>query len=356
MIELDTSIEVQSRSQSQLFANELIVFDGFKDRALKSAIESQGGIVSILSASFNISATILIYADNSNFKDSLNYHTAKNFGTKCISKSKFETKYKIVDLLTKFTDDFIPEEIADPTEPEFDLPDTKKLCRLLHKHLPDLHDNIHVPYDWFKDGGWNVINILYDNPDSLFYNDICLTPTDKERFNEIFDKYICIVEPIWKLDSDLRKYLENCKSDIYLKKIMTIDKYKIISPVYLLDIYKKKWNICKGDHELVDQKYKKHLDKIMASYKTEIKKFKSEISKIVTAYVYEYPIFSNEEINLGYVKGFINSIILTILDLAEKLISLNIYAIHAIIYDIVNYYIPLDEINMYNESDNDGKN
>jgi len=67
------------------------------------------------------------------------------------------------------------------------------------------------------------------------------------------------------------------------------------------------------------------------------------------SYVYEYPYdVVKKDI---YIKAFINSIIMCILDFAEKLIDLNVYAVHPIIEEIIGYYTRLDEINSYVPAD-----
>ena len=355
--------------QVDVFKDEHIVFDGFKDRKLKNFIESKGGTASYSSgnSSFNINATMIVYADASDFKKSLTYQTAKGFDVSCLSKSKFFTKYEInidsdVPNNTEITE---LTELIDDMDLEIDVADIKNICRLLNKNLPDFYDDIYIPYDLFKEGEWDINDILHKNADVLFYNKKCMTTDDDKRFYEVFDKYICLMEPIWEPDSQLRKYLKSWakKSGVtYLKYIMTKDKYKIISPMFLADTYKKMYIKCDGGTELLKVEYIKCLDKIMSVYENEIHLFKIEIDKIINAYVYEYPIeciSEKEKVqpidSLNYTKGFINSIILAIIEFAEKLITLNIYAIHTIVVDVINYYVPLDDINLYKRDEHSGK-
>ena len=75
---------------------------------------------------------------------------------------------------------------------------------------------------------------------------------------------------------------------------------------------------------------------------------------MVNSYVYEYPL-NGPDVN-SHVLGFINSVILTIFELVDKLIDLHIYALHPIISNIICYYTPIDDINEYKSSDNDEKN
>jgi len=71
------------------------------------------------------------------------------------------------------------------------------------------------------------------------------------------------------------------------------------------------------------------------------------------SYVYEQPI--NHIDQPMYLTGFINSILLAIIDLSEKLIELNVYAIHPIVNNSINYYTPLDDINLYDPVENDNR-
>ncbi len=136
---------------------------------------------------------------------------------------------------------------------------------------------------------------------------------------------------------------------------MTEEKYQIISPLVVVDTYKKIYIKYKGDTNLCDHKFRKRLDRIMSEFKKEVNNFKIIYREITDAYVYEYPQDMIVVSDSDYIKGFINSIILTIMDFAEKMIDLNIYAVHTIIIDIINYYVPLDDIYLHDPSKHQGK-
>jgi len=237
------------------------------------------------------------------------------------------------------------------------------VCRLLNIQLGELFDDIYIPFKFFREEEWNISKVLYNNEDALFYNKKYLTDEDEERFHQVFSKYLTMLEDIFSPDNKLQFFLRKWTdmsemkwktndTKSYLKTIITCRKYQYISPSYTTNLYCEYGKKFNNDNEKIKIELEKHLDLIVKKIKQEIRDFKNQYQEIVDAYVYEY----TDEIDHNYyVLGFINSIILAILDFAEKLIEMKVYAIHPFIKDIIEYYTPLDEINQYDPSENDGK-
>lgn len=368
-----------------MFDNENIIFNEFKDRKLKKFIESNGGIVS---PELDVNVTsLIVYADKSNFRDSNTYNIAKENNIKYLSKSKFLDKFDLVldndnniyicnmELLEDDDGDDgddieedIYADIKNKINTELgDVSNGKKMCQLIKNNLDNFYDEIYIPYNLFRENDWNIINVLYDNSDSLFYSEEYLTESDKEFFFKIFDKYVRFIGKIWVPNSQLNIYLKKwnkIEKPTYLKKIMTDEKYQIISPLYLAHLYKKIFIKYKNDTKIFNIKFNKKLDKIITKYEICRDEFDVEFNKIVNSYVYEYPISFSNAIHVNsdsdhianYTKGFINAVTLSVISFADKLIDLNIYAIHSIVYDIINYYVPLDDINSYDPDDYKDRN
>lgn len=238
--------------------------------------------------------------------------------------------------------------------------ENKTTCRLINIHLKEFFDDIHIPYSFFRDDDWKINKILYKNEDMLYYNKKYLTEEDEERFFEVFDKFIAILEEILtpnnKLYSFLKKWTDMSHSKwksintrSYLKSLLIDRKYQFISPAYVTDVYCHISKKYREDTDKIKSELEDHLDFLVKNVKKEIKIFRKIYDDIVTLYVYEYP-YDIQEKNC-YNLAFVNSIILEILNFAEKLIDLHVYAIHPIINNIIEYYTPLDEINQY-EQDN----
>lgn len=171
-----------------------------------------------------------------------------------------------------------------------------------------------------------------------------------------------MIEDIFSPDSKLYNFLKKWtdtsgikwKSNgekSYLKSILTNRKYQVISPLYITSIYCEYIKKYENNYDKFNGIFEKHLNNIIINFKNECKKFKKQYNEIVDSYVYEHPLTNDP----SYVLGFINSVILAILIFAEKLIELNIYAIHPIVVQLIEYYTPLDEINQYDPSENHGK-
>ncbi|XWV26068.1 hypothetical protein QJ857_gp1012 [Tupanvirus soda lake] len=267
---------------------------------------------------------------------------------------KENTTENIIETLKKLDN-------VDLDDDEKKMKENKTMCRLLNIHLREFYDDIYIPFDFFRNADWNISKILYDNEDILFYNKKYITKVDEERFYEVFDKFILMLEEIFSTNSKLYVFLKKWTdmtnirwktngTKSYLKSLLTESKYQYISPAFTTNLFceiSKKHN---NDPQIVKSEIEKELDIIVKKVKEEVKKFRKIYNEIVMSYVYEFP-YNTQEKDI-YVKAFINTVILVVLDFAEKLIELNVYAIHPIVKDIIGYYTPLDEINQYNPLDN----
>ena len=243
--------------------------------------------------------------------------------------------------------------------------ENRTVCRLLKIHLDEFYGDISIPFNYFRNGNWCIHKVLYDNDDILFYNKIYMTDEDNERFDEVFGKFIDMLEDIMnpknKLTIFLKKWTDMSNASkwksndtkSYLKSLLTQKKYQYISPQYTTSLY---CNLCDkypNDMDKIKEKITEHLDNIVQAVIKEVRAFRKIYNEIITSYTYECPIKSQDKD--VYVLGFINSIILTILSFAEKMIKLHVYAIHPIVNSVIEYYTPLDEINLYDPADNAGR-
>lgn len=352
-----------------MFDNEHITFANIADAKLKTFIEENGGIVSFSEENLDVDiTTLIVYPDKSNFRKGFVYKIAKQHDIPYLSKSKFLEEFDLIldgDSYVCCNNDLIEDEdiyadIKNIISTELNISDGKKMCELLKKNFINFFDEIYIPFKLFKENNWNIVDTLYSNMDTLFYNEEYLTNQNKEYFFKIFDKYIRFIGQIWITTSQFKMCLkkwEGQENPTYLKKIMTDEKYEIISPLFLSDMYKKTFTKYQDNTDIFNIKFKKKLDKIINKYEIERDNFDLEFNKIVNLYVYNYPINYddnpniNPNYNIDYAKELINTVTVSILAFADKLIDLNIYTIHAIIYDVINYYIMLDDINSYDPDD-----
>ncbi len=233
--------------------------------------------------------------------------------------------------------------------------DNKTVCRLIKIHLKSFYDNIYIPYDHFNVDDWDIDKVLNENEDALFYSKIYLTSDDEDKFYQVFDKYVIMIKGIMSKDNHLFSFLKkwtdtshnhwkSFSKKSYLKTLLTCEKYKNISPNYVANLFCQVSKENYGDISKIKLIMKEKLDELVKMVKMEIKIFKKIYKDIIRSYVFEYPI--NDNNTLPYVKGFINSLIIAIINFSEKMIDLNIYSIHTIINDIISCQIPLDEIIM----------
>ena len=238
----------------------------------------------------------------------------------------------------------------------------KIICRLCKIHLPDFYDNIYIPFSYFKFDEWEISKVIYNNEDALFYNKKYLVEEDESRFNEVFDKYTAMIEEIMSVDSKLLEFLKKWtnmdgirwrsrQSGSYLKSVF--EKYAVISPVHIANTYLECFKKYSGDRDKIIEELEGNLDSIIKEFRRESREFRRIYNDIVGDYVYDFP-FDKSSVKT-YKKGFINSVIIAIWDFSEKLIDLNIYAVHPIIANIIEFYIPLDDIFRYSRRENKGK-
>jgi len=367
---------------NNLFSGEFVVFAGFTDAKLEHAINKAGGkIWSRLGG-----ATILIYDDVENTSDAKlqsTFFAAKRLDIKCIPRSYFGSDYlknfsdrsNRIRLTQSTTDDVVTITTTAASDDELTIEDieeddalsktdtkrNKSICFMLKRNFPDFYDRIYVPFKLFREGEWNIGKVLRQNMDALYYNESFVTNIDVARFDNVFGRYLDLIRKVFEPDTQLEKYMIQWKerrNDTYLKKIIKGSKYNIITPFYLADAHKRLFVKYKTDTEKFDKKYTRKLNEIIESYRFEKKEFREKFNELLDAYVYEYPIQSptmNSDKNLAemYTKGFVNGMILAILDFADKLLDLRIYAVHHVVKSVINSYLPLDDINLSDPDDED---
>jgi hypothetical protein len=261
-----------------------------------------------------------------------------------------------------------PSNPSNPSDPP-DPPDPRTMCRLLRINVKNFYDNIYIPFSHFSDDNWDISKVLYKNTDSMYFNETYMTEEDKEKFYNVFDKYVDLVtdimSPNTKLVTYLKKWTDTTKSkwtsketSSFLKSMINHKDYYIISPIHIINRFaslnKPSDHGESKDMDLIKQSLETELDNIIAKSQIEIKKFRKIYRDTVTSYVYEHPL--NYSFESTYVVGFVNTIILAIIDLAEALIKLNVYAVHAVVVEIVDLYTHLDSVNQFNPMDHDGRN
>lgn len=230
------------------------------------------------------------------------------------------------------------------------------MCRLLRLQYKDFYDNIYIPYKFFRQSKWNVEKVISDNDDALFFNKNYMTNNDLQLFADVFKKYtdmICkILQPENKLYEFMKRWTNFDSSrwsdngiNSYLKQILTHYRYQYISPTYITDVFYEisKNNI--NDPQKIRNETEKHLKGILVKVHREKKKFNEIFNNIVSCYVYEYPNNETDENKSLYETAFINAVIIASLEFANKLLDLNVYAIHPIINQIIIFYLPLDDFN-----------
>ncbi|AUV58546.1 hypothetical protein [Bandra megavirus] len=225
----------------------------------------------------------------------------------------------------------------------------KKICRLLKKYIKNFYDNIHIPYHFFRENKWNINKTLNNNEDVLFYNEEFLTSSDSDRFYEVFDKYILLMDDIFYPKNTLNSFFKKIsKIDVddnniakYLIHIFNSKKYRFISPEYVINKYFDYKNNFDNEHDIQTQ-LNDHLNEIMDKVRNHVKNFKIIYHEILSHFISERPMDQN--LQKKYVINFINSVLISICDFCEKIIELNIYAFHPIVLNIIESTLPLDDI------------
>lgn len=245
-------------------------------------------------------------------------------------------------------------------------PDSSQdMCRMLRLQLRDFYDDIYIPYEYFRDSQWKINKVLYDNEDCLFYHENYVAEEDKEKFYSIFHKYVSMIEEIMlpenKLSIFLKKWTDKSgprwkirTMQSYLKSLLTHKDYQIISPLYITHYYCELYQKYRNDDKIKTE-VENHLSDIVSSTRIAVKKFKINYHIIINSYVYEYPLSHPEISAETYVLGFLNSVFLEILDFIDALLDLNIYSIHPIISELIDFYIPLEYIITYDPKENNNR-
>jgi len=235
--------------------------------------------------------------------------------------------------------------------------ENKIICKLLKLHLVNFYDNIYVPFKFFQKNNWNINKVLVDNADALFYCAGYLSETDKIRFNQVFGKYLVMIQEIFayrKLSKLLKAWTNmnnpqwfSTNDQSYLKSILNDDQYHVISPVIVIKLYYSVTKKYRQDQNKIKVIMTKKLNHIISQYREARKEFQKRYHRIVTKYVYLCPL--DFKVKREYVKLLLNETIMAILDLSEKLIDLKIYGIHSLITNLISY-TPIDEINNPSEA------
>lgn len=223
-------------------------------------------------------------------------------------------------------------------------PSNERICRLISSHIEHFFDFIYIPIDYFSTENWKIKEVLYDNKDALFYDQKYLS---YDQFHEIFDKYISMLENIFSSSGKLIFYIEQLNylaNANLLKRLIVHKKYRYISPSYIANIYDA--SIRKEKYWDVEKKLSEHLDGIYSTAKKEMVQFKKHFLSIIMYHVYWFPFRTNKLLEI---------VIKFILNFTEKMLGLNIYAIHPIVNNVVEFYLPLEEIIEYDLENNDGR-
>ncbi|AZL89256.1 hypothetical protein QKC54_gp0577 [Megavirus baoshan] len=237
----------------------------------------------------------------------------------------------------------------------------KKICRLLKKYIKNFYDNIHIPYHFFKENKWNINKTLNNNEDVLFYNEEFLISSDSDRFYEVFDKYILLMDDIFNPKNTLNSFFKKIsKIDVddnsiakYLIHIFNSKKYRFISPEYVINKYFDYKNNFSDEHDIRIQ-LNDHLNEIMDKVRNHVKSFKIEYNEMLSHFISERP--TDQDLQTNYVINFIGSVIISICDFCEKIIELNIYAFHPIVLNIIESTLPLDDIFLHEPEKYKNKN
>lgn len=239
--------------------------------------------------------------------------------------------------------------------------DNRSLCRLLNLHLPSFFDNIYIPFVLFKEDEWNIKKIIRENKDVIFFNDIYIEKNTKKKFIPVFNKYVDMINRIMNADNCLYIFLNRwtdtsntrwkcVQTNSHINIILSNPKYEYISPIYITNLYyeySKKYN---KNFDICKQNIEKHMDDITNKLEYETDIFVADCDHIIDTYVYTYPItncvYLHSELNT-YTKSMINKLLIKIISFTDKLINMNIYAIHTIINDAISMYVPLDHFNTF---------
>jgi len=225
--------------------------------------------------------------------------------------------------------------------------DNKKICQLLGTHFDRFYDNIGVEIKLFRRENWNFMQVIADNEDVLFYNEQFMSDTNKLKFCLVFPKYISLVKQNFLTTSNLFVFLNNLHiSDKtnYLKNIMIDKKFCLISPSYIMELYVHYLTLYKRQHHVIQRKMEAKLLNILKCTMTNIYQFADQYELLVDVYVREFPI-TKQSID-DHKNNFLHNVFDMILNFIDKLVDLNIYAIHPIIDNVTSFHMPFDVMNL----------
>lgn len=257
--------------------------------------------------------------------------------------------------------DMVPNDTVSNDTVPIKMSEYRDACRLINVQINDFYDNIYLPIKHFKFDKWKVNKTLYSNEDSLFYNMKYLI--DDTKFQEIFSKYVLMIGDIMDPRNILMQFLHKWTNktnkkwvseskETYLKKI--INNNERISPIHITNIYKHFCKLHRSDIDKAKSEIEACISEININIDIVTNEFINKYDDIINSYVYLYPLDVTVDRD-AYVADFMNNILMTIYAFAETLIDLNVYAIHKIVYDIVDFYLPLDDIYIFKPSEHNGK-
>ncbi|MEM0354033.1 MAG: hypothetical protein QXW79_00490 [Thermoplasmata archaeon] len=247
------------------------------------------------------------------------------------------------------------------TQNECDNNKNREICSLIYLHLKHFYDNICISYQCFKNNGWQIEKVVHKDRYYSFFNNKFILQKNREQFHRVFEKYVEIIYEILSSESRLYIFLKRwtdsletywkakpASSKTYLKTILVHRNYQLISPAYIADLYCEMSKQYKNQSDMIIFDLENQLKKIIQKTRKEIRNFSKFYKEVLEHYVYKYPLNKSKECQIKHTFKFLNNIIFLMLNLVEKLVNLKIYAIFPIIHGIDDYYIPLDEIKLYN--------
>lgn len=261
-------------------------------------------------------------------------------------------------------------------EPEitYDHARNRKFCRLIKVQMPSFYDNIFVPYHYFRDGRWDIRQIIYENTDALFYSEKYMSSSDQTKFEKLHLDYFNVIAEIMDPEGKLYRFLDkwtiqrgpfakwrDSREGSHLKNLIL--KHDRISPFYFIDLYA---DAIKQNIEGTIEARKENIIAIM-SKKIEVRVknirrhtiiFKKRYDALVSSFVFNYPIdFGHDarerehgacdDISFAdkiakYEFNFVSKLLKSILNFADKLMSLDVYAVHAVITEIIDNFFDID--------------
>lgn len=237
--------------------------------------------------------------------------------------------------------------------------DFHRICRLLRLNIPDFYDNIYIPFDYFKAGKWDVLNVISENKDAIYYNKTHIYPKNKKYFDKVFKVYLETIMEIFNPKHNLFVFFEKwtdtsgvnwrgIKQKTYLYSLLHNSDYSHFSPIYLHDLYLEAIKKYGPELSLVKKRVETILDAQLEKVGKILENFEEDFIKIVDNFVYVKDSKKVLESDL------INNTIVLILKYTEKLLKENIYCIHPIISGIIDFSLPLDDIYTFDPDEHDG--